>query len=172
MAIGILLLQTVPGGVNIHSYLWGNILIIETPQLWALVALNLLVLCLLILPHPYQQILIFDKEFAKSLGIATQTYTFIFYLLVSYSIIIVISAVGILLSLGLLSIPSAIAALFAQNLKQLLLYSCSALLFSSWLGLVLSVELNATPGSLIIVVLAAMYLLLGMLKYLVRASQK
>ena len=172
MAIGILLLQTVPGGVNIHSYLWGNILIVENYQLWALAALNIMVLAILILPYQYQQILIFDREFAKSLGIPTQTYTFIFYLLVSYSIIIVISAVGILLSLGLLSIPSSIAALFARNFKQLLFYSCSALLLSSWLGLILSIELNVTPSSLIIVVLAAMYLLLGVLKYLLTRPKK
>ncbi|WGK68156.1 metal ABC transporter permease [Candidatus Haliotispira prima] len=168
MAIGSLLLQTVPGGVSMHSYLWGNILIVQNSDLWGLVALNVVIFLVLILPWRYHQLIMFDEEFAKSRGMATQVYAFIFYLLISYSIIVVISAVGILLSLGLFSIPSAIAHLFARNLRQMILYAGVVLLLSSWLGLFISVETNTTPGSFIIVILSAIYVLLGTGKYLVR----
>ena len=166
MAVGILLLQKVPGGINMHSYLWGNILIVQDSQLWSLTGLNLVVFLLLILPWRYHQLFMFDKEFARSRGMATSVYMFTFYLLISYSIIVVISAVGILLSLGLFSIPSAIANLFARNFQQMIIYSCSVLLLSSWLGLAISIETNTTPSSFIIVVLAVIYLVLATGKYL------
>ncbi len=166
MAVGILLLQTVPGGVSLHSYLWGNILIVQDSELWELGILNIVVFLVLILPWRYHQLFIFDKEFAKSRGMAVQLYSFIFYLLISYSIIAVISAVGILLTLGLFSIPGAIANLFAKSFWQMMVYSCAVLLFSSWLGLLISIEINMTPSSFIIVVLAAIYLVLGSGKYL------
>ncbi|MEM9424458.1 MAG: metal ABC transporter permease, partial [Spirochaetota bacterium] len=165
MAVGILLLQRVPGGANMHSYLWGNILIVEKVELWGLVGLDLVVFLALILPWRYHQLFMFDEEFARSRGMATQMYTFIFYLLISYSVIMIISVVGILLSLGLFSIPSAVAHLFARNFKQMILYSCVVLLLSSWLGLAISIEANAIPGSFIIVVLAVIYVLLATGKY-------
>ncbi len=171
MAVGILLLQKVPGGANMESYLWGNILILQSSQLWSLFGLNLAIFFILILPWRYHQLLIFDTEFAKSRGMSTQTYSFLFYLLVSYSIIIVISAVGILLCLGLFSIPSAIANLFARNFKQMMIYSCSALLLSSWLGLAISIETNTAPSSFIIVLLTAIYVVLATIKYFWRKSK-
>ncbi len=172
MAVGILLLQNVPGGVSIHSYLWGNILIVRSEDLWELLALDLLVFLALIMPWRYQQLFIFDEEFARSRGMAHKIYSFIFYLLISYSITVIISAVGILLSLGLYSIPSSIANLYARNFKQMIAYSVVVLFLSSWIGLIISIETDTSPSSFMIVILVAIYLLLATSKYLLKLRSK
>lgn len=158
-AAGLLLLSAVPGATNVTSFFWGNLLFISDSNLWQMLALNFVIFLALLLPWRYHQQIIFDRDFIRSRGINVNIYQLIFYIISAYTIITVISSVGILLALGLFSIPSAIASLYAKSLRQMILLAILANFILSWLGMAWSIEKDLSPGSTIILVMIAAYLL-------------
>lgn len=159
-AIGLLLLSLVPGSTNVSSFLWGNLLFIQPKDLWYVFYLDIAVFAALLLPWPYHQQAIFDPEFAKTRGIRNTSYQLIFYLLLAYMIITAISVAGILLTLGLLSLPVAIGKILARSFLQCITYTILTYLVLSHLSLFWSLHSNLSPSGLMILLFAAIYVLL------------
>jgi zinc transport system permease protein len=158
MALGLIFISLTPGSTaELMNFLFGNILWVTPLDLWALAALNALVLGIVMKYYRPFLAICFDEEQASLQKIAVQRMYLLLLCLVAISIVVLIQTIGTVLVLALLSIPATIAALFAPRLSTLMILACAVSIGSTLLGLGTAYELNWPPGATIALVAAAGY---------------
>jgi zinc transport system permease protein len=105
MAIGLVFMYVTPGYVDPMSYLFGNILLISRSNLIIITLLNIVIIGISILFFNQFNAVSFDAEFAQTRGIKTHVYEVILILLIALTVILMITTVGIILVIALLTIP-------------------------------------------------------------------
>lgn len=165
MAIGVIFLSLTPGSSGeLMNFLFGNILWVTKSDLYALGALDLLILgCVTFYYKPFLA-LCFDEEQALLQKISVQRLYFLLLALVAVSIVLLIQIIGTILVLALLTIPATIAALFTARLSTMMLLSCLIAALANWVGLSLAHQLNWPPGATIALLAAMAYLSILLLK--------
>jgi manganese/iron transport system permease protein len=78
--------------------------------------------------------------------------------MISLTIVATLSAVGIILSIGLLIAPGAIAFLITNQFKRMLPIAVGVTIFSSILGVYVSFFLDSAPAPTIILVLTIIFI--------------
>jgi zinc transport system permease protein len=141
------------------AYLFGDILLVGVfdIQLAAIVAIVIIGA----LVFGYRQIVAvcFDSEFAVIRGVRAQWVYLLLLQLAALSVVILVSLVGIVLVIALLTLPPAVASLRARSLWQMLLGSiCLNLIFLLG-GLFLSFYMDLPTGPVVILLAAGVYLL-------------
>lgn len=160
MATGILFIAKSPGyGVDLLSYLFGNILLIPSDGLWIIGVLGLGMLFLMSVF--YQQLLAssFDEEFAKIRGLNVKFYTYLLYCLVALAVVILIQVVGLILVIALLSLPAATIRFFSNSLKTMMILSSLFGALCVIIGLSASYSMNLPAGPIIILLATFGYLI-------------
>ena len=104
---------------------------------------TLAIVCLTVIIVGFRplQTLLFDRAFAKTIGIQTKTVERLIFWLLLLSIVAGIRSVGVILMSGMLIAPIIVARQFSDRLKTVFLLSAAVGAFSGWLGNVLSVEI-------------------------------
>jgi len=168
MASGILLIDMTPGYFNLASYLFGDILLISSKDLWYVACLDAFVLSLSILFFNRFFGVCFDSEFTLLRGINTSFFYLLLLILTALTIVLLVRIVGIVLVIALLTIPPAIASFYAKRLWQMMLYSCFLCLFFTWAGLGVSYSFSLSSGPTIIVLSGSAYLVLLIIHKLIK----
>lgn len=88
------------------------------------------------------QVLVFDKEYAKSIGVQVTLIRGLIFLLVTLSIVIGVRSVGIVLMSAMLIAPAVAARQFTNRLSMMMLFAGLLGLASGFFGIYLSVELT------------------------------
>lgn len=160
MAIGIYFIGKTPGyAPNLMSYLFGNILTVPTAELYAMAALDILIVTLTVLLFKEFRALTFDEEHARISGLPTTTLNIVLFCLISLTVVALIRAVGIILVIALLTIPAAIAMQYCRNLKSMMLSAIFLGMIFTTVGLYLSAAGNVASGATIVFVCGVGYLL-------------
>jgi zinc transport system permease protein len=121
MAVGIVFISLTPGyTTDLMSYLFGNILLVSTGDLWLIAALDVLVLIIVVLFHKQLLAVCFDSEFAALRGVHINRFYFLLLGLTALTVVLLVSVVGIILVIALLTLPAAMANLFARRLWQMM----------------------------------------------------
>jgi len=158
MAIGILFLSRTPGyNVDLMSYLFGNILLITSNDLWLMLLLDLLVLSVVLICYKQFLVSVFDEEFARLRGINTELFYILLLCLISITIVILIQLVGLILVISLLTLPAAIANQYVTSLYKMFFLSaviCTAISIS---GVAISYEPDLPTGSVIVLLACVSY---------------
>lgn len=159
MATGILFISRTPGyNTDLMSYLFGNILLVSSDDLWLLVGLDILVLgCVLIFYRQFVSVC-FDDEFARLRGIKVEFYYLFLLCLISLTVVLLVTVVGVVMVIAMLTLPTAIAGFVAKDLRQMMFISvllCAA--FTST-GLAASYAPNFPTGATTILLAGATYL--------------
>ena len=160
MAIGILFISKTPGyNVDLMSFLFGNILMIASEDLYWIAGLDLLILVIVFLFYKQFIAVSFDEEFAWLRGIPVERFYLLFLSLVALTIVILIQIVGLILVIALLTLPAAIAGLYVRSLNlMMVLATLFGIVFTTG-GLALSYQPDLPPGPTIILLAGALYLL-------------
>ena len=160
MAIGILFISKTPGyNVDLMSFLFGNILMIASEDLYWIAGLDLLILVIVFLFYKQFIAVSFDEEFAWLRGIPVERFYLLFLSLVALTIVILIQIVGLILVIALLTLPAAIAGLYVRSLNLMMfLATLFGIVFTTG-GLALSYQPDLPPGPTIILLAGALYLL-------------
>lgn len=159
MAIGLLFIAKTPGYNDPMSYLFGNILLITQNDIFLIIVLDVLVLTLVGLFYNKFLAICFDNEFAGLRGISTHWFYLLLLCLTSLTIVLLVRIVGIVMVIALLTLPSAIAGNFIQNIRGIMLLStlfCATFIVT---GLGTSYSLDLPSGPVIITIAAGFYLL-------------
>lgn len=111
--------------------------------------------------RPLQAIL-FDRAFARSVGIRTRFVERIFFWLLLISIVAGIRSVGVILISGMLIAPAVAARQFSNHLQTV--FGLAALFgaVSGWMGCVFAAQLSLPTGPMIVLV-GAFFALVGLL---------
>ncbi len=169
MAIGIIFIYLTPGyAPNLMSYLFGNILTVNTADILFLFGLSALVLIFFSVFYNKILFISFDEEYAKSQNIRVELFNYGLMILVALTIVLNIKIVGIILLISLLTVPQNTANLFTKNFKKIIIYSIVIAFIGSVSGLIISYYLNIPSGATIIFNLILIYLLVRLGKRLLK----
>ncbi|HLB30415.1 MAG TPA: metal ABC transporter permease [Gammaproteobacteria bacterium] len=173
MAVGILFMSRTPGyGVDLMSYLFGNILLITTDELVKMALLDMAIVALLLLF--YKQIVVssFDEEFARLRGLHVEAIYILMLCMVALTVVLLIQIVGIILVIALLVLPAASAAQFATSVSRLMALSVLFSMLVTVSGLLLSYQPDLPSGSSIVLLAGVFYLVCVISRTLWRRHRK
>ncbi len=158
MAGGIILISKTPGYTSdLMSYLFGNILMIGPADLWLIGGLAVFVLIVVAMYHKQLLAVCFDPEFATLRGVRVQPFYFLLLALTALTVVLLVSVVGIIMVIALLTLPAAMANLFARRLWQMMVLAglfCAVLTTG---GLALSYGPDLPAGAVTILLTGVSY---------------
>ena len=169
MAVGVLFIARTPGySQDLMSYLFGNILMVTPGDLWLMAALDALVVVLGLVFYNQFLAVCFDEEFARVRGMRVEFYYLLLLGLTALTVVLLVTVVGIILVIALLTLPVAVAGHFARRLWQMMaLATVFSILFTT-AGLAISYKPDLPAGATIIVLAGAVYLVVLVLSRLFR----
>lgn len=160
MAVGILLMARTPGyNIDLMSYLFGNILLVPSSELWRMVWLDLVVLLLVLLFQKQFLAVAFDEEFARLRGVKVAFYYPLLLVLIAVTVVILIQMVGLILVIALLTLPAAISGHYLHTLGWMMVGATLLGMLFTFGGLALSYGPDLPAGATIILLASATYLL-------------
>ncbi len=161
MALGIIFIALTPGYTpNLMSYLFGGILTVGDPELWAMAAIALSVTLFFLLFSPAIFTIAFDEDFAMSRRIPVRLLSSFLMILIALTVVISIRAVGLILVISILTIPQASSSLLTSDYRRMIPLSVTISAVASLAGLFLSYSLDIPSGATIITTLVLLFLLL------------
>lgn len=170
-ALGVLIVNLTARNAHIGiEAVMGNVDMLSKADLNIVFPILLINIIAITLFHRELLISTFDSAYAKALGFKTGWITYGLMTLVSLTIIAAFRAVGVIMVLSLLTIPSVLSRLFTHSVKTMLLISCLIGALTSILGVALSRHfltewgLALSTGSLIVTLLALFATLIFLMK--------
>jgi len=159
MALGIILVGLTPGyPPDLFSYLFGNILLVPTFDLFMMLILDIVIILAVFLLYKEFLALSFDEEFGTVAGIPTERLYLILLCLIALTVVVLIRVVGIILIIALLTIPAAMARQFTHSLNRMMLLSVLFGAIFAISGVWLSYVLDWASGATIVLVSVALFL--------------
>jgi zinc transport system permease protein len=151
MATGIIFISLTPGySTDLMSYLFGNILMVSATDLWLIAVLDLVVLVVVVLFHKQLLAVCFDSEFATLRGVHVERFYFLLLGLTALTVVLLVSVVGIILVIALLTLPAAMANLFAGRLRNMMITASLLCALLTTAGLALSYGPDLPAGAVTI----------------------
>jgi len=161
MAIGIVFVSLTPGyGVELMSFLLGNILWVSTADLITLAILDGIIIILALTLHNRFLAICFDENQARLQGLPVGALYMLLLVMVALTVVLLIQVVGIILVLTMLTIPPTIAGLFLKRLSTMIIGAVVIGMLFSIVGTLLSYTLDWPSGATIALVAGAVYLVL------------
>ena len=160
MAIGVLFVFLTPGYVpELNTFLFGNILTISVADVWVFAAFTAVLI--LFFAWRFQQIVAcaFDRDFARVSGLPVRFISTTMTVMVALCIVLTIRLVGVMLLMSMLSLPIMIAEVYFHRFKQLMFASVGISLFACLVGLFIGAAVEVPCSALIVMTLAALFLL-------------
>ncbi len=165
MALGILFIGLTPGyPPDMTTYLFGDILTVNNFYLTTMAFMVICVVLVIVLLFSYFKLYLFDEEYAKIMGINVLVLELVLYVMIAFSIVILIKVVGIILALALLTIPPATAKLFTHRLETMMTIATISGVVYCLIGLGVSYYLNIPSGASIILSAIILYFILAVAK--------
>ena len=166
MAIGVIFIFMTPGYVpELTSFLFGNILTINTGDIILFACYTAVLVIFFSLYFKTIVAVAFDRDFARISGMPVTAISLTMTVLIALCIVLTIKLVGIMLLMSMLSLPQMIAENFFHKYKSIMLASVAISLIGSLTGLFLSVAINVPCSALIVAVFATMFFITKIIKH-------
>jgi manganese/iron transport system permease protein len=156
---GMVLYTQIESDLHLDHILFGNILGINGADLAQLAVISGLVLGALVLTWRSLLLHAFDPASARALGLNVNLLHYGFLVLLSATIVATLKAVGLILAIGLMIAPGAIAYLLVRRFASMMLVATLITWAAMIGGVYASFWLNSAPAPTIILLLSAMFLL-------------
>lgn len=160
MALGVIFLFRSPGyKVDLMSYLFGNIMLVDAGALGMLILLDAIVLLVVWLFYHQLVAVSFDPEFARLRGLNVDAWSTLLLVLVALTVVSLVYVVGIVMVIALLSLPAATVGRFTARLGVMMAAASVLCALTTTAGLVLSFHWDLPTGAVTILLAAVLYLL-------------
>jgi manganese/iron transport system permease protein len=156
---GMVLYTQIESDLHLDHILFGNILGINGADLAQLAVIAALVLASLALTWRSLLLHAFDPASARALGLNVGLLHYGFLVLLSATIVATLKAVGLILAIGLMISPGAIAYLLVRRFASMMLVATLITWAAMIGGVYASFWLNSAPAPTIVMLLSAMFLL-------------
>jgi len=151
IAAGVVL-ASLSGGFNVDlfSYLFGNILTVNTTEL--ILAFILFVVVLAVVVYFYDDLfaLTFDQELACSMGINTGRINILLFLLTAVAAVLAMKVAGIMLVSALLILPALTALQMSMSFRKTMIAAVGFAVGAVLCGIVIAFMLNLPAGAMIV----------------------
>ena len=158
-ALGIVLYVSVETDAHLDHILFGNMLGVETSELWSAGAISLVVALGLGLKWKDLLLHSFDPAQARALGLWVNALHYGLLAALSLTIVATLTAAGLILAIGLLIAPGAIAFLLVRKFSTMLWVSVLICAMSMVLGTYASFFLDSAPAPTIILILTTIFVI-------------
>jgi zinc transport system permease protein len=159
MAIGIIFIAKTPGYTeDLMGYLFGNILMVSTNELWMLAILDIVIIAAGLLFYNQFVAVCFDQEFARLRGLNVELFYLLLLGLTALTVVVLSTVVGIVMVIALLTLPVGIAALYSSTMWKMMIISMLLCALFTSSGLAVSYTPDLPAGATTIVLAGAAYL--------------
>lgn len=157
MAVGALFMSLRPGYTSgdLSAYLFGSIITVTDGDVAALALLTGVILVGTLLWLRPVMYVAFDREFARSQGIATQTVSYLMAALTAVTIVLAIRVMGIVLLISLMTVPAVTMNTLSKSFRTIAFGSAVLGALGGVAGLAVSYQWELPSGVAIIFVLTA-----------------
>jgi zinc transport system permease protein len=163
MALGVMFIFKTPGyNEDLMSYLFGNILMVTSEDLWIIAGLDVIVLAVSLLFYNPLLAVCFDQEFARLRGVRVDAYYMMLLCLTSLTVVLLVTVVGIVMVIALLTLPAALAGQFSRRLWKMMVGATILTVVFTTGGLVISYGPNWPAGATTILLAGAVYLIVSL----------
>lgn len=157
--LGLVLYVSVETNAHLDHILFGNMLGVDARELWTAGLISLGVGAVLTLKWKDLLLHAFDPAQARASGLSTGWLHYGLLAALSLTIVATLSAAGLILAIGLLIAPGAIAFLLVRTFSTMLWLSVLICMAAMLIGTYASFWLDSAPAPTIILILTAMFLL-------------
>ena len=155
---GIVLYTKITTDVHLDHILFGNMLGVDATDLWTAGLIAAFVAAVVIAKRQDLLLHAFDPIQAQAVGLQVKWLHYGLLSMISLTIVATLSAVGIILSIGLLIAPGAIAYLLTNQFKRMLPIAIGVTVFSGILGVYFSFFIDSAPAPTIILILTIIFI--------------
>lgn len=155
---GIVMYTKISTDMHLDHILFGNMLGVGPADLWTAGLIALFVAAAVIAKRRDLMLHAFDPVQAQAVGLRVGWLHYGLLAMISLTIVATLSAVGIILSIGLLIAPGAIAFLLTQQFSRMLPIAVGVTLLSGVLGVYASFYLDSAPAPTIILILTIIFI--------------
>ncbi len=167
MAVGIVFIARTPGySEDLMGYLFGNILMVSSDDLWMLAGLDIIIVAVGLLFYNQFMAVCFDQEFARLRGVKVELFYLLLLGLAALTVVVLSTVVGIVMVIALLTLPVGIAALFSSAMWRMMVLSSILCAIFTTSGLVLSYGPDYPAGATTIIIAGAAYLGASIVKWI------
>ena len=156
--VGIVLYVSIETNAHLDHILFGNMLGVEPHELWTAGVISAVVAGAILLKWKDLLLHSFDPAQAQASGLPVTLLHYGLLSALSLTIVATLSATGLILAIGLLISPGAIAFLLVRRFSAMLWVSVIVCMMSMLLGTYLSFFLDSAPAPTIVLILTAMFL--------------
>jgi len=165
MAIGIIFVDLTPGyNVDLMSYLFGSIIAVSSDDIWFMGILDIVIISIVVFFYKEILAVSYDSEFAALRGINTKFFYTLILILSALCVVAAIKAVGLILVIALLTIPTYLAETFSNRLSTMMILSSILATLFTLSGLAISYFYDISSGASIIVVAVVILTVVKLLK--------
>jgi zinc transport system permease protein len=159
MATGIIFIARTPGyNEDLMGYLFGNILMVSSSDLWMLAGLDTAIVAIGLLFYNQFLAVCFDQEFARVRGLKVDLFYLLLLGLAALTVVVLVTVVGIVMVIALLTLPIGIAALFSTTMWRMMIISAILCGIFTTSGLAVSYTPDYPAGATTIIIAGAVYL--------------
>ncbi len=155
--IGIILYTSITTNVHLDHVLFGNMLGVGREDLVTAGLISLFVTAVLVLKWKDLLLHAFDPAQAQASGLRVNLLHYGLLAILSLTIVATLSSTGLILAIGLLIAPGAIAFLTVRSFGTMLIVAVAVCLASMLLGTYLSFFLDSAPAPTVILTLSAVF---------------
>ncbi|WP_420863896.1 metal ABC transporter permease [Algirhabdus cladophorae] len=157
-AIGIVLYTSIETNAHLNHILFGNLMGVEPSELWTSAILSAGVALGLILKAKDLILYSFDPAQARAAGLPTTALHYGLLAALSLTIVATLSAAGLILAIGLLIAPGAIAFLLVRQFSTMLWVATGLCMASMVAGTYISFWLGSSPAATVVMILTGLFL--------------
>jgi manganese/iron transport system permease protein len=159
LALGIMLITVLKSQIDLHHYLFGDILGITTSDVWRSFIITIVILFLVKICYKELLFYTFDPLGAQASGLPINVIHYGLTAAITLTIIASMQAVGVVLVISLLIGPGMITYLLVKELHQIMILGSFVGIISSVSGLYISYYLNVPSGASIVLVVCGLFFL-------------
>lgn len=157
-AVAVVLISLARGfNVDLFSYLFGAITVVQPRDLWVIMLLGLVVFAAVAVLSKELFAITFDEESARVQGVPVDLLNLLLTALVAVTVVVAMRIVGILLTSALLVIPAVTALRLARSFRATLVVAVGCSLVSVLVGMLVSFYLDIAAGGAIVLVALALF---------------
>ncbi len=156
--VGLILYTSIHTNEHLDHVLFGNMLGVETHDLWTAGVISLGVATVLGLKWKDFLLHAFDPAQAKASGLPVNLLHYGLLSILSLTIVATLSATGLILAVGLIIAPGAIAFLLVRSFGRMLLVATAVCSLSMLSGVYLSFHLDSAPAPTVVLILTGVFI--------------
>lgn len=164
MAVGLLFITAAPGEFDPMAYLFGDVLMISKGDLALIAVLDVVVVVVAFRYLKELQAVCFDEEFARARGLPVERLYLMLLCLTALTVVLLVSVVGIVMVVALLTLPAAAAGGLTRRLGHMIALAVLFCFAFSTVGMAVSYIANVSVGPTIILLAAAGYLIITLVR--------